>query len=218
MWLSSGSLVINKVVTRVVAHLSKTGNPQGSISCHIRNASNDTIAATMGFTDIGPLTSTPQSITFTNTNNTLPIGTDYKISLEYTQGDANNYVNVHCQLNMDAPNTNIYDGTKTRVKTYNGSAYVDTISSLSPNGYDMAGELYTGGGISDPAGRIRAGMKCAGITSSPSILKGKKPTKTVVYLQKVGTLSGTDDIAVRIRKGTGDSIAATLGTLSVVCY
>jgi hypothetical protein len=211
MWLDPGSLVIGKVITRVVAHLSKTGNPQGTISCHIRTASNDSIFATMGFADIGPLTSTPQAITFTNTNNTLAVGTNDRISLEYTQGDANNYVNVHVQLNMDAPNQNIYDGTKTRVKTYNGSSYVDTISSRSSNGYDLAGELYTGGGISDPAGRIRSGMKC---NNSTSIIKGKKPTKAVVYLQKVGTISGTDDIAVRIRKGTDDSIAATLGLLS----
>jgi hypothetical protein len=210
VYVAAGSALIGKQITKLTARLWAGGAPTGTISVNIRNSA-DAVVGTLGTLDATVLTASVQSKDFVNVNQARVLALDDRICIEYGGGTSTSFVKVAVQLNIDAPNQNAYDTIKTLIKTWNGSAYATTVSSQSANGYDLSGQMYTGGAISDPAGRTRVGEKCV---TDTSVLKGKKVSRVLVYLQKVGTLIGVNDINVRVRKGTDDSIATTVGSFS----
>jgi hypothetical protein len=210
VYVNASSLLIGKLITKLTTRLSASGAPTGTISVNIRNSA-DAIVGTLGTLDSTLLTASIQSKDFVNVGQPRTLSLDDRICIEYGGGNATNFVKVAVQLNIDAPNQNAYDTTRTLIKTWNGSTYLTTISSQSANGFDLSGQMYIGGAISDPTGRTRIGEIC---TQDLSILKGRKLTRATVYLQKIGTLIGVNDIAVRIRKGSDDSIASTIGLFS----
>ena len=86
--------------TTVHAKLSKTGSPTGNLVMAVRLAADSSVMATKTMLAVNTLTSTETSYTgtFLSTDVTteLSTATDYYCSLEYDNGNATNYVTVHC--------------------------------------------------------------------------------------------------------------------------
>jgi hypothetical protein len=102
----TGSALINAALSQVSLVLKKTGSPTGTATLVIRK-SDDSIAATIGTIDVTTITTTDALYTFTNTSNTYKIAVGDKLLLEYTGGDASNFISL---IITDA---DAFDGTKT---------------------------------------------------------------------------------------------------------
>ena len=102
--------------TTVSAYLSKTGSPTGSITVSLRKVSDDSVLATKTFlADVSELTGTITlfTATFSSSDITTEMSpnTEYYLSLEYSGGDASNYVNVHCSDVTSGGSAYYYDGS-----------------------------------------------------------------------------------------------------------
>lgn len=77
----------------VVYMISRSGSPTGTISLNIRNASTDAVIGTLGTMSAASLTTNQTAYTF----NTAPVtvsSTAIRVSIEFSGGDASNYIHV----------------------------------------------------------------------------------------------------------------------------
>lgn len=138
--LGASSALIGNVLTKATFYLSKTGSPTGTLTCRIRD-SGDAEVLVLGTKDVSTLTGSATATEFENlTGRTLASGD--KILLEYTGGDASNYVDA--QINTAGG----YDTTNTFETRYNGS-YTDATGQdfkfiLFGNGTATAADTYDG--------------------------------------------------------------------------
>jgi len=101
----------NYAADKAVVKLKKTGSPTGNVTVTLSdtddsNASSQTYAAaSVGQSD-------PYDVEFDWTGTkTLTHGTDYKIKVEYTGGDASNYISVYCVQSSSEPYYRVLDDT-----------------------------------------------------------------------------------------------------------
>lgn len=82
---------------RVEAYLSKQGAPTGDITAGVRIVSSDILIASgvISAAEDVTLTADKYSAVLFNTDEMYPL-TEYYITLEYSSGDASNYIKVHC--------------------------------------------------------------------------------------------------------------------------
>lgn len=186
--------IYNQKITQIKPYLKAIGSPTGLINAVIRNSS-DTLVANINTYDASSVsTSTFTQYTFTNLNQSYTMGLNDRICLEYSGGDVNNHIQV---------NTNLLDtypyGT---LETYAGSSY--TTQTL----HDMAGDMFSGGGATDPLARTRVGEKVA---TTSSAIKLKTISRVTIYLKR--TVSPTGNVYIRIRNAA-DAIVATIGQIT----
>jgi hypothetical protein len=201
---ATGSAGIGKAITKVTPRFKKVGSPTGSVSVVIRN-SVGTLMTDFGVIDAAadiPAGDVWTAKDFTNVLNARTCAANDVVSVEYGSGDANNYVMVSLNLNHDN-----FDASLSYAQTWaaGASAYANAGGTTN---YDLAGYMATGGIQTDPDGRTRAGQRC---NSPSSVMRGKKVTRAIVALHKVGTPPADTYVTVRIRKADTDAIAATVG-------
>ena len=85
---------------RVDFKLYKYGSPTGTAYIRVRRVDNDQIVAELGSIDVTTLPTTPTWFSFTGFWS-LPSGVDLRFLVEYSGGDANNYIATR-QYNVDA--------------------------------------------------------------------------------------------------------------------
>jgi hypothetical protein len=115
-----------------------------------------------------------------------------RICVEFSGGDVNN----HIQCNTNLLDTYPYG----MLETYAGTSYTSQLQ------HDIAGNMFSGGGSSDPLARTRVAEKVA---TTSSAIKLKKISRITVYMKR--TVSPTGNVTFRIRN-SADAIVATLGT------
>ena len=198
--VNSSSQIHNKKLTKIVIRAKKSGSPAGIINCYLRDPT-DAIKVTYSSVDTSLLTTSYADIEFINvvhnylTNSST--GSGDKISIEYSDADTGNYV----ELNV---NRDVIDGVNTIAQTYDNGNYVDNAQ------IDVAGKMYEGG-EPDLNSRTRVVQS---IEHQNSILKGKKITRVKAFLYR--TTVGTSGTAYcNIYRGSDNSLVKTLGTVSV---
>lgn len=91
----SSSTWLGKTVNRVEITLAKQGTPTGNITCVVRRASNDSVAATLAPTKTAAEISTSgTAVVFENLTNTYQMQLNDKILIEFAGGDSSNFVKV----------------------------------------------------------------------------------------------------------------------------
>ncbi|MCP4585324.1 hypothetical protein [Pseudoalteromonas sp.] len=123
----------------VSAYLSENGTaPSGAITCKIRATDDSsTVLATQTFltnaTDLnGVSTATEYSMTFSSVDTELSPSTAYFCSLEYSAGDAGNYVKVHCNTVASGGLSYYGDTDLDVIGNWNADATKDCLMSLTP--------------------------------------------------------------------------------------
>ena len=185
--------IYNQKITKIMPYLKKIGSPTGLINAVIRNAA-DALVASINTYDASSVTGSFTQISFLNLNQTYTMAVGDRICLEYSGGN----VNDHIQVNANFSDTYPYGV----LETYSGSSYA------TQTGNDMAGQMFSGGGSSDPLARTRVGEKVA---TTSSTIKLKTISRITVYLRKQSLPTG--NITFRIRNAA-DAVVATLGTVA----
>lgn len=90
----SKSQLIGKIPKEVDFFLTKVGNPTGIVTMNIRKGIDDSVAATMGTLNAVSMSTNTTMYTFINRNNTYALKKGDKILVEYSGGDANNYIGI----------------------------------------------------------------------------------------------------------------------------
>lgn len=85
--------ILPQVWTYNIAKLSKTGSPTGTLYFRVRNFSDDSIVGTFGSIDVSTLTTTPTDYQLLDDVSVTTRG-HYYLTVEYSGGNASNYVNV----------------------------------------------------------------------------------------------------------------------------
>ena len=129
---SSSSTLANKPpIKKVELYLKKTGSPTGTATCKIRGNSVD--KATIGTLDVATLTGSFVLTAFTNTSNTYQVVPGDRVILEFSSGDASNYVTVNVRDTLDITNGNYTKATYFHTGT---NTWTDSTSR------EVAGKLY----------------------------------------------------------------------------
>lgn len=184
----------NQRITQVKPWLKRIGSPSGTINVVIRNAA-DSLVANINTYDASSVSNAVfEQITFTNLNQSYTMALNDKICVEFSGGDINNHIQCNTNLLDTYPYGNL--------ETFAGSTYT------TQTGHDLAGNMSSGGGASDPLARTRVGEK---VVTTNSALKLKKISRITVYMKR--TVSPTGNVTFRIRNSS-DAIVATLGTLA----
>jgi hypothetical protein len=124
-------------LTRAKLWLSKTGSPTGTVSAKIYNADGSSLLATAE-TTLNPatqLTTSAKVFEFTwasDATQDMAASTAYIIAVEYSGGDASNYVTVHGYTEASGGDQYYYDGSWNNDATA-GTA-IDVYPSLPPKG------------------------------------------------------------------------------------
>jgi hypothetical protein len=204
---ATSSAGIGKAITKVSPRFKKYGNPTGSVSVVIRNSAGTQMTSLGAIDAVNDIEEGEawQQKDFTNLANVRTCAAGDRVSVEYGAGDANNYVMVSMNLNHDN-----FDASLSYAQQWlqAGSSYTNPGTSPGVTTYDLAGIMATGGIATDPLGRTRVGQRC---NSPTSVMRGKKVTRAMFALHKVGTPPAGTYVTIRIRKEGTDAIAALVG-------
>jgi hypothetical protein len=119
---TTSSKLYNRILEGVSVSLNAIGAPSGNITCNIRKA-DDTIAVRFGTPyNVNQLSMAFTTISCLNTANTYALKNGDKIVVEYSGGDANNYVE------MDTNTTKPFEGANSDLVAY-VSSYTATSTS-----------------------------------------------------------------------------------------
>jgi hypothetical protein len=125
---ATGSALNGRKIHQVKVYLKRTGTPNVTITCRIRQniESGDTAGATIGTLSSLSLTTSFALYTFTNLSNTYALTTNDAISVEATLGGSD-------EIGIETGTG--FDGTNSFYTRFDGT-YHDTTSE------DLAGEMY----------------------------------------------------------------------------
>ncbi len=179
--------IFNRKITQVKVWLKRVGLATGQITCCIRDGTGALV------TNINTVEASSVSdsnfvlYTFSNLNNTYPLKQNDRVSIEYSGGD----INKHIQINTNLLNTYAFGGLELYTGTY----------ALKQN-HDLAGEMSSGGGATDPLARTRVAER---VGTTDSALKLKKISRVRVWLRKQSNPLG--NVVIRIRNSAGNPTA-----------
>jgi len=227
--INTSSLLYNKILAEAMFNLRIVGFPTiagvpAPITCTIRRGVDDSIVATYGTINANVLSSAYQSVSFKTpslSNYTLAVGDI--VTLEFTGGDINNYVQVQTDT------TSLYDGA-------NGNA-MDVVNGVAATltGTDIAGgfwstgqtgvqptQIYNVSGIPPGSGGATVGgypiynggpTKVAEIpVNGASLLIGKTIYEIDVWLMKNGNPTG--NVSVYLLENTTGLVTYSFGSIS----
>jgi hypothetical protein len=214
------SLLFNKILGEVDVSLNVIGAPTGNATVTIRRA-DDIIVATLGTYDVNQLSAAFTTINFLNIANTYSLAINDKILIEYSGGDATNY------LQMDSNNTNPFDGVHSDLISFDpDTAYAKVSGSDAAMAWWMTGlgqvtpsaEFYSVEGTNSPQLLYSGSQTRFGeIAIAGSAIIGKIIGEVDLFVGRSDT-STTGNLVVNIRKGSDDSIAATIGQADVSTF
>jgi len=124
--VNTSSGLYNKAIKQVDLYISRVGNPSGTATCCIRDAS-DNIRVTMGTIDVTTIASSNNDMvlyTFQNTNNNYKLQSGDRISFEYGGGGDNDY------LRVADDESNPFDGSNSVLSLYDTSWHNDSSQDL----------------------------------------------------------------------------------------
>lgn len=161
------------VINAIGLYLMKVNSPTGTASLTIRKVSDDSLIGTLGTIDVSTLATSDTLYVFDSSPVSIGAVTDIRISLEYSGGDSNNYVNVRFQ------NTNPYSsGVES---AYNGS-WTDT------SGTDLAWNALTINPLNTGVGGLTSGIHTVTVSLSGgtfTLLVDSNPPATASFTNNV---------------------------------
>jgi len=126
------TVIGGRTVKRVEFGIERDGTPSGTVYFRVRRVDNDAVVAELGSIAASSVPTTGAFIGFDG-EWTMPTGVDLRFCVEYSGGDANNYILVHYTT------TDIIPG----YQSYYITAWTDETN------LDMAIKIYTHGYIAD---------------------------------------------------------------------
>jgi len=81
-------------IVSVQFYMNKNGTPTGTATARVRKVSDDSVLGELGTLDVSTLTGSTTWVTFDDTSVTGCNGIDIYVAVEYSGGDAGNFVNV----------------------------------------------------------------------------------------------------------------------------
>lgn len=195
---SSSHNLLNRIPTKVIVRLKKTGTPSGTFAVALMNSSGTVLQTFSGPNTANSLTTAFADYTFTNLTHNTPITNGIQIAVSYggTGGKVCVMTNLGNTTAANATNTggtNNYHGSTSYVRRYQ----LVWLSALT--GQDVSMKVYTGGNDFDAyvrfsSTRTRVATKSVNSNSS---LDNIKITKVVPRIKKVGAPGGI--ITCRVR-------------------
>jgi hypothetical protein len=195
--VNANSVLHNRRITRVLVRGRKVGTPTGSIICGIMDV-NYNVKVIINELDVTTITaagSDPyENVVFSNPSSSYITKDGDRIFLKYDNATLTNTVELNTGRDfVDQLDSILF--------------VVDDGTTIDKGNKDMAGIVFIGGDL-DTNSRSRVVQS---IENPNSGLKGRAITKVIQYMYRTSSItSGT--ITCRVRRGTDDSIAATIGT------
>jgi len=201
-----GQTINGKIITKAIIWMRRpTSSVTGTLYCRIWNAGASlTPVATLGSmpaTDVNQGSSSDdwKAYTFTNTANTVAMGSNYRIGIEYQGYGGDDVIDI--QRKSGPSDLSAYQ------TTYDNGDWDDD----GNNSFSMKCDLYTGGTGSasvNPwyelgSGSITTVTESFG--SSSHNLLNQIPTKVILRLKKTGTPSGTFSVTIMNASGTSSA-------------
>jgi hypothetical protein len=139
---STGAPIYDKAIILAEIYLLRVGSPTGTLAVKQKNRLSETVQVDFGTKDVTTIDNVnPTLYQFSNPTNTYKTKVEDIISIEYTNGNASNYIQVFRKANNPVANMHVinYDGEQWR----------------NVSDFDLSGKLHiagTGGDKIAPAG------------------------------------------------------------------
>ena len=180
-----GAALNGKVITKATFHLSATTSVAGSYYCKIWDNNGNEVFS-FGSKPV-PAANTSFAATFQDTTNTVVMGLNYAIGIEYTNGNSSDVIYLSRVSNTDS--------SVAQAVVHPPHLPADTNWNVNTS-YDIYSEFYTGGGtggsnpyysLNNVSGHYVAGEYFA----SGSPMTGLKPTKIELCVYRSSDAVGT---------------------------